>query len=522
MRALRRVRSRIPANWPFRLLLLISVLTLGTASIVTVSIPVFYLAILEPELDLILNTTTMMATGLVAVLAWIRFREVGQPDSLLQTSGFLVWFVVAALAGSLLILDQSVAAGFTRGAPGQAPLYLWTFGRIVGGVLLLLGAMAGLRDWRPPPFRRALAITFVPAIVVLLAGLIFIAARQRLPDLIPDSALALLASAGPRLDPSLANSPLFALQMVVAVLFFAGAAGYARLYENRDRRRPYSRWLAIGLIIGAFSEIRFAVFPGVYEGLLTTADLFRLTFDLLVLVGIATGVRHDLAALREANVTLVDLRASDAHRIALEERARLAREVHDGLVQDLWLARLTQGRLIQMPDVAGEAREIVDRVDRILEDALAEARQAVVALQPQSDDSFGALLGRIVEDYGDRFGLEIEYISDEDPVRLPGHVQAEVLRICREALNNARKHADASLVRIRLERDDSVLRLSIRDNGQGFDMNSDNHRAGFGLRSMQERAEVIGGRLNIESAPMEGTRVVLELDRLASLESSTD
>jgi signal transduction histidine kinase len=107
-------------------------------------------------------------------------------------------------------------------------------------------------------------------------------------------------------------------------------------------------------------------------------------------------------------------------------------------------------------------------------------------------------------------------------VRLPGHVQAEVLRICREALNNARKHADASLVRIRLERDDSVLRLSIRDNGQGFDMNSDNHRAGFGLRSMQERAEVIGGRLNIESAPMEGTRVVLELDRLASLESSTE
>lgn len=522
MPAVRRVTSRIPANWPFRLLLLVSVLTLGTASIVTISIPVFYLAILEPDLDLILNTTTMMATGAVAVLAWIRFREVGQPDSLLQSSGFLVWFVVAALGGSVLLLDQSFALGFTREAPGQAPLYLWTFGRIVGGVLLLLGAIAGLRDWRPPPRRRALAIVFVPATVVLVAGLIFIYARERLPELIPESALSLLASSDPRLDPSLANSPLFGLQMVVAVLFFAGAAGYARLYEHRDRHRPYSRWLAIGLIIGAFSEIRFAIFPGVYEGLLSTADLLRLSFDLLVLVGVATGVRHDLAALREANVTLVDLRASDAHRIALEERARLAREVHDGLVQDLWLARLTQGRLTQMPEVAGEAREIVDRVDRILEDALAEARQAVVALQPQSDDSFGSLLGRIVEDYGDRFGLEIEYSSDEDPVRLPGHVQAEVLRICREALNNVRKHADATLVRVRLERDGEILRLTVRDNGHGFDMDSNNHRAGFGLRSMQERATVIGGRLDIESAPMEGTKVVLELDRLASVEQSVE
>jgi len=512
MGALRRFRRRLPANWVFRLLLLVSVLGLGTATIVTISLPAFYLSILEPQLDLILNATTMMATGAVAVLAWIRFREVGQPDSLLQSSGFLVWFAVAIVGGAVLLFHMSFETGFTREAPGQAPLYIWTFGRIIGGVLLLLGAIAGLRDWHPPPRNRALAVTFVPATVVLVASLVFIAARDRLPELIPQAALALLPTSEPRLDPGLANSPLFALQMIVAALFFAGAAGYARLYERRDRRRPYSRWLAIGLIIAAFSEIRFAIFPGIYEGLLTTADVLRLAFDFLVLVGVAAGVRHDLAALRDANVTLVELRTSDAHRIALEERARLAREVHDGLVQDLWLARLTQGRLTQMPNISGEVREIVNRVDRVLEDALAEARQAVVALQPQSDDSFGSLLGRIVEDYGDRFGLEIIFETASENVRLPGHIQAEVLRICREALNNARKHADASVVRVALEADDEVVRLTIKDNGSGFEMNG-GRKGGFGMRSMHERAEVIGGRLDIRSAPMEGTRVTLELER---------
>jgi signal transduction histidine kinase len=196
-------------------------------------------------------------------------------------------------------------------------------------------------------------------------------------------------------------------------------------------------------------------------------------------------------------------------------------------VQDLWLARLTHGQLQQQlhqtPELSHEARQAADRIDIILEDAQADARQALVTLQHDDDPSFGSLLRRFIEDYEDRFGLAVEYAMDDEPISLPGEVQAELLRICREALTNARKHAESSIVHVTLERVDDAgqgegevditgptLRLTIADDGRGFDASIQKRRRS-GLRGMEERAHAIGARLRVDSKPMEGTRVTIEL-----------
>jgi len=232
-----------------------------------------------------------------------------------------------------------------------------------------------------------------------------------------------------------------------------------------------------------------------------------------VLAGSAAGVFEDLRRLRRANVELAELHGAETERIALLERARLAREIHDGIAQELWLARLTTGRLAESTDLRTEDRKIVNRLDGILDRALAEARQAVVTLQPTSDERFGELLHRYVDDYADHFGMDIECSIKTDASPEP-HAQAELLRICREALNNARKHADATRVEVTLGEDAGSLMLSVWDNGAGF--NPAQTTSGFGLQSMRDRAQALGAQLDLQSAPMDGTKVAVRLPAVSA------
>ena len=485
-------------------------------------VPGFLFVAVAPEADHVLNTAATLTAGGVAVLAWIRYRETGQWDSLLQAAAFLVLFTGGLIGLVLLLADVDGRLGFAAETPGQAPLYLWTAQRFIAATLLLIAALAALwpSGWRQPLRRRSAAIgVLAPTVLLLIVGTAVFAAQDRLPPLIPSSTLQLITQPLSVIQAGLISPPMLITQLLVAIVFIVAGLCYGLAHGRSHGDRPYHGYLAVGLVVAAFGQVHFAIVPGSYGGLLTSGDLLRVTFYALVGLGVAAAARHDLVELRLANASLRRLRASDAQRIALEERARLAREVHDGLVQDLWLARLTHGRLTQAleqaPDLPAEARDAADRVDSILEDALAEARQAVVSLQPQDDPTFGNLLCRFVEDYGDRFGLEAECSVEGAPVLLAGRAQGEVLRICREALNNARKHADATLVRVTLDGGGSLPRLTVADNGRGFDPGKPQRR-GFGLRGMHERAAEIGSRLTIESQPAGGTRVTLELPQPAT------
>lgn len=208
-------------------------------------------------------------------------------------------------------------------------------------------------------------------------------------------------------------------------------------------------------------------------------------------------------------------RAQEARgRAVLEERNRLAREIHDTLAQGLV-------SIIMQIQAAVDAWENADkgasahlyRAEELARQSLAEARRSVWNLRPQTLEG-GNLLSAIEKEIsrmamaGVQINLETE--SEHLPYLSPDKEQA-LLRIAQEALNNARAHSQASLISIKLSWNESRFVLSIADNGQGFDPShlAAQSGSGLGLHSMRERAEDIGAQLSVESAPGAGTVITV-------------
>jgi len=469
--------------------------------------PLIGYAVIAPNLDHVINTATIVVAGSVVVRTWIRFADGGDNDTLYQSAAFLALFVGGLTRLLLSVTGSPLYDGYRLDMPDQAPLYVWTLQRLVAGILLLLGAMSVIWRWPRVSSRSRWLIAFGPAAVVLALTIFLLEVGPRLPGLIPQPTLSRLIQPQSLFDPSLVSIPYALTQVAIVVMFTLASLGYARL-SMRTIGRPENTFLSIALAIAAFSEIHYALVPGAYDSLLTSGDYLRLAFYITVLAGAAIGEYYSLRRLRQANADLADMQTAEADRRAMIERARLAREVHDGLVQELWLARLTENRLLTVPNLPAEARTIVHQLDDILDRAVAESRQAVVTLQAAPGASFGELLERFVEDYGDRFGLSVECTVKVSGPTPDAETQGELMRITREAMNNVHKHADATVTRVSLVIDDSRIILSIHDNGAGFD--PEHVREGFGLQSMRDRAAEIGADLRIVSRPMDGTTVIVE------------
>jgi signal transduction histidine kinase len=195
----------------------------------------------------------------------------------------------------------------------------------------------------------------------------------------------------------------------------------------------------------------------------------------------------------------------------LEERSRLARDLHDGLAQELWLAKLRFGRLLK---AVGHDQAEVDReaaaLSGAIDSAIAEARLAVIAMNVRPGDSHDleTALARYVFDVSERLDLAVNFRVERPAPPLDVHVSEEILRAVHEALHNVRKHADASTATVVLDGDDGVVRVSVSDDGHGLRPGHDRH--GYGLTNMRERIEALGGSVSIES-PGVGTLVRLEV-----------
>jgi signal transduction histidine kinase len=345
-------------------------------------------------------------------------------------------------------------------------------------------------------------ILVAPALAVLVGGLV---ASQFDP---PPGPLQIL-TLGDR-DGLPGATPFGALiHISVAILFFVGAFASRRLW--RRERAVLDGWIAIGLVFAGFGELHWTLYPSAHPGQVSSGDVFRLAFAACLLIGLEGAVRSGLRELRVANAELAGLRDLEVERATLEERTRLARELHDGLAQDLWLAKLRTAELMGMADLSDAARQAAEGAAAAIEVGLGGAREAVAALRSPGpvDTGFGDVVRRTVEDYGDRFGMRVEFSSEgESATRIAPRTQAEMLRITQEAMTNAARHADASVVGVRLLIRDDWLTLRIVDNGRGFDPALVPPTA-FGLVSMRERAVLLGGRLRIVSRAGDGTRVVL-------------
>jgi signal transduction histidine kinase len=199
----------------------------------------------------------------------------------------------------------------------------------------------------------------------------------------------------------------------------------------------------------------------------------------------------------------------------LEERNRLALELHDAVSQKLFSLVLTAESAETLLDRDSDAaRQQIERLKQLSTEALDELRSLILELRPPSLDRDGlcGALRKHVEVLRQLHGVEIE-LKIDDAVSAGGDERdQEVFRIAQEALHNALRHAGAKHVEIRLGRHNGSLALEVCDDGVGFQPDDPELRSRrLGLTSMEERAGRLGGRLEIHSAPGEGTDIKLEV-----------
>ena len=198
----------------------------------------------------------------------------------------------------------------------------------------------------------------------------------------------------------------------------------------------------------------------------------------------------------------------------VEERNRLARELHDSVTQRLFALRLTSeaaAGLIERDPTAAQVQ--LERVLQLTGEAIDELHAVILALRPATIESEGlaAALAGHVDLLRRAYGREIVLEVAGDP-KLPASAAVDVLRIAQEALHNALRHSGAERLAVRLEAGDGRILLSVADEGEGFESDSPAVRSRrLGLTSMEERARALGGRLEITSAPGQGTTVRLEV-----------
>lgn len=196
----------------------------------------------------------------------------------------------------------------------------------------------------------------------------------------------------------------------------------------------------------------------------------------------------------------------------MEERERMARELHDSVTQSLYSVTLmaeTGRRAASAGDLENTAHYLA-RLNETAQQALKEMRLMIYELRPpalERDGLVGALQQRL-DAVEKRAGVESRLlVMMEDDAKLATPVEEALYRIAQEALNNSLKHAAATVVTVYICADDGRVELEVVDNGKGFDPGAAQHRGGLGLIGIQERTARIGGLLTLQSAPGAGTTV---------------
>lgn len=222
--------------------------------------------------------------------------------------------------------------------------------------------------------------------------------------------------------------------------------------------------------------------------------------------------RHLGIAIEQARL------AADAERLSLmEERTRLAHELHDSLAQTLASLRF-QIRVLDDTLHQGDESLIWQQMEEIetsVDEANTELRELIARFRPRTgEQGFTPAIEKLVSRFRKEEDIPIFLQNEWGKDNLPPEMQIEVVRIVQEALANVRKHSRATAVRIMMRHDDGLYRVLIEDDGIGFEDRRLFHKPGehIGLTIMQERAQRLGGDLRVESEPGEGTRVTLTLE----------
>jgi signal transduction histidine kinase len=416
-----------------------------------------------PELRLVISTAITLAGVVVAVLAGARFAVEGRRVDLLLASGFYVGALSTLLFAIAPVLDSD----------GIAKREQWAG---IGGQLIAMSLVAAA------PFVRGRALARDRALRSALVSCTIWLVVVWLTAFWLDPALPALDPHGNADPPFLltASLALLALVSLVALLGFG--------LRFRNQAVDLDRWLAIGSTFLLFASLHFLFTPLVSDAHVTQGDFLRVLGYSILLVGVWRAIR-----------------SAEFGRAVAEERARVAREIHDALAQSLF-AVSTHATKIEN----GAPLEIaIPRLKEAAALAQQEARFAVLALSSASGNApFDAALRRYVEFLTADGALDVE-VDIEQGVQLAPDEQIEVFRIVQEGLANARKHAGASHAGVFIGERDGRRIVRVRDDGSGFAGVPDG--AGQGLKNMRSRAESIEGAFSIRAAPGRGTALEVTL-----------
>ncbi len=216
-----------------------------------------------------------------------------------------------------------------------------------------------------------------------------------------------------------------------------------------------------------------------------------------------------------------EARAHLLQRLAIaqeEERHRIARELHDQVGQYLAVFMIGLKSLQNSADAASPAQESIARLQKLTAQFSQEVRRIALDLRPTTLDDLGlhAALVNYLDEWSERFGIRVDFHSNGlINRRLPPHVETALYRVIQEGLNNVLKHAQAQRVSVILEHSGDYVKAILEDDGVGFDVGVTSSapvtERRLGLMGMRERIELVGGRLEIESAPGSGTTLVVQI-----------
>ena len=193
-----------------------------------------------------------------------------------------------------------------------------------------------------------------------------------------------------------------------------------------------------------------------------------------------------------------------------EERKRIAREIHDDYSQRIAMVAMDLENLAEnVGESSGETsqqfHELFDRISELGADLHSLSHR----LHSSTLESLGLLAGveAFCKEFAEQQGVQVDFAHENIPRGVPEDAALCMFRITQEALRNIKRHSGANRAEVSLELQDGSLHLSISDCGCGFDSNKPPAERGIGIHSMEERLRLLGGNLEIQSRPMEGTRI---------------
>jgi signal transduction histidine kinase len=414
-----------------------------------------------PNLRLALDTGIVLAATIVALLAGTRFSVEGRRLDLLLCAGF------ATAAATTLFFAVCPVLG---GDPIQTP-EAWAG---VAGRILALGLIAAASFARGRVVEGRWALRLGLALVGIALTGIWVLARS-------------LGDALPSLE---AGADLPALMIVALALqgflSLVAVCGFGLRYRRQGE--DLDRWLALAATLMLSADVHYVFTPLVTGAVVSQGDFLRLLSYGLLLAGVWRAIRF-----------------AEFGRAVAEERARVAREIHDGLAQYLF----TISTHAAMLERGAAPKGTVGRLKSAAVLAQQEARFAILALSSASGNApFDAALRRYLDVLTADGELDVELEFDPGVVLAPDE-QIEVFRIVQEGLANVRKHAGATQAEVWIGRDGTKRLVRIRDDGTGFQAAEDG--AGQGLKNMKTRAASIGGVFGFFSAPGRGTALEIVL-----------